>query len=80
MAFNKPYRPDVKSIETNAHGFRELLKFCVTTLGKTNESFELDLSLLNNVDANLASILAAIKHKLNKGNNKLFVRFAGATF
>ena len=80
MGYNRPYRPTAKSIETNPHGFRELLNFCATTISKPNESFELDLSLLNNIDANLASFLAAIKYKLDKRNNKLFVRFAGATF
>jgi hypothetical protein len=80
LPFNPAYIPTTTSIETNGIGFRELSKFYAQTLNKTGETFELDFSKMNHIDANLASVLASIKYRLDQRRCKLIVRLAGATF
>jgi hypothetical protein len=80
LPYNPPYIPVSKSIETSGIGLRELSKFYAQTIGAANQTFVLDLSTMNHVDANLASVLAAMHYSLAKNKNKLILRFAGATF
>jgi hypothetical protein len=73
---NKVYKMTNPIIETNFQGIDELMKFYNFASNFSNTSIELDLTLVNHVDANLAAIIMALAHKLKHSyRNRIFVQF-----
>ena len=71
------YTPSVLSIETNAIGVSELLKFYAFAKQYRFKSITLNLAPLNLIDANLAALILALVHKLKIENNLyIFVEIA----